>query len=168
MRGLAAAHSIAIFFIGFQFLCLFEGLILSLISIFALKLLDIHLIKKVSLKWLYPINSGAYILISIITFAYLNLLLIISLDFWWLNLSILLVMQFYTIYAVFLSFKQFNRFTSEKSLSYKAIIQNVLLNSIFVIVCIYGSSFFTSLVIVVDELLIGVPAWLFNIMLFLY
>lgn len=159
--------SIAVFFLGGQFLGLIEGIILSLISLFTLTLLDIHQIKKVPLKWLYPINTGVYITISFIVFAFFNQLLQISLDFMWLNLSILLAMQFYTIYAVSQTLSQFNRFISEKSIKIKVIVQNILFNIIFVIICIYGSSLITSTVINANGLLIGLPATFLNIMLFL-
>ncbi|MFX1400080.1 MAG: hypothetical protein ACFE8V_02415 [Promethearchaeota archaeon] len=145
----------------------FTSTILTFFGILFLgSLLDIILIKKVSSRLIFLINVSCYILISIYLFIFLNRFLAIDVQFIFLNLIVLLVMQFYTIKIIFSLLKQLDRYDNEKLISSRKIVQTILLNIIFFIISLFGSSYFTSILLNVSSLLSGSPAILFFLMIF--
>ncbi|MFX1380803.1 MAG: hypothetical protein ACFFBP_00045 [Promethearchaeota archaeon] len=165
--------SIIFFIPSFQFIGIFEGIIISLTVLIFLTFLDILLVRKVNRKQMYSINAIAYLTDSIIISLYLNYILVkISQDFSWLILGFFLSMQFYTIYAFSSLIKLYGGLKSEKSLSIRALINNILFNLIFIIGCGYISSIFTNLTVNLFNLLIGVPSFfllptIFSFLMFL-
>lgn len=135
-------------------------------TLLLLSLLDIFLIKKVSSKLVYPINVICYILISIYLFIFLNRFLAIDIQFIFLNLIILLAMQFYTIKIIFSLLNQLERYDREKLTSLQKIFQTILLNTIFVVISLFGSSYFTSIFLNVSPLLSGFSAIFLFLMIF--
>ncbi|MFX1354588.1 MAG: hypothetical protein ACFFGP_11545, partial [Promethearchaeota archaeon] len=145
----------------------FTSTILTFFGILFLgSLLDIILIKKVSSRLIFLINVSCYILISIYLFIFLNRFLAIDVQFIFLNLIVLLVMQFYTIKIIFSLLKQLDRYDKERLISSRKIVQTILLNIIFFIISLFGSSYFTSILLNVSSLLSGSPAILFFLMIF--
>ncbi|MFX1498082.1 MAG: hypothetical protein ACFFBH_11190, partial [Promethearchaeota archaeon] len=135
-------------------------------SLFLSSLLDLILIKKVSSKLIYPINVSCYILISIYLFIFLNRFLDISIQFLFLNLIILLVMQFYTIKIIFSFLYQLDRYDKEKLTSLQKVDQTILLNVIFLVISLFGSSYFTSIFINGSLVLSGLPSIFLFLMIF--
>ena len=144
----------------------FEIALISLIIFFISTLLEIHLIKKVNEKIIYFFNLVAYILISIGLFMFLNQFIAIDASLFVLNLVIFLTLQFYTLYALSYYIEKLTQYEASKIRKVRNQIQNILLNSIFIIVSLYISLLLSNLLIAYNPLLSGYPSLSFFGMVF--
>jgi len=149
----------------------FEIVLISLIIFFISSLFEIHLIKKVNEKIMYAFNLIAYIIASIGVFVFLNQFIVIDVSLLVvsllvLNLVLLLTLQFYTLYALSYYIGVITQYDTSKIRKVRNQIQNILLNSIFIVVSLYISLFLNSLLIIYNPLLSGYPSLSFSGMIF--
>jgi len=136
--------------------------------LFLLSFLDIILLKRVNKKIIYPLNILSYLFISISFFIFLNQFLAINVQLIFLNLIILFTLQFYSIYIIFTFLKQFESFDKDKLIIYRKIIQTIQVNIIFFIMSLFGSSYFTTLILDSEPILSGLPSIFLFLMIFTF
>ena len=144
----------------------FEIALLSTIIFFVSTLFEIHIIKKANEKIIYSFNIVAYIFISIGLFLFLYQFIAIDLSLLVLNLVILLTLQFYTLYALCHYIGKLTQYEESVIKKVRKQIQNILLNSIFVIVSLYISLLLSNLLIAYNPSLTGYPSLSFSGMIF--
>ncbi len=144
----------------------FETVLISIIIFFISTLFEIHLIKKVNEKIIYAFNLIAYVITSISLFVFLNQFIAIDASLLVLNLVILLILQFYTLYALSYYIEKLTQYEASKIRKVRNQIQNILLNSIFIVVSLYISLLLSSLLITYNPLLDGYPSLSFSGMIF--
>ncbi|NVM16370.1 MAG: hypothetical protein HWN80_01540 [Candidatus Lokiarchaeota archaeon] len=144
----------------------FETVLISIIIFFISTLFEIHLVKKVNEKIIYTFNLIAYIITSIGLFMFLNQFIAIDASLLVLNLVILLTLQFYTLYALSYYIEVLTQYDANKIKKVRNQIQNLLLNSIFIVVSLYISLFLSNLLITYNPLLYGYPSLSFTGMAF--
>ncbi|MFX0027154.1 MAG: O-antigen polymerase, partial [Candidatus Hermodarchaeota archaeon] len=137
-------------------------------TIFLLSFLDLKLFKRVNNKIIYPVNLISYIYISFSSFIFFNQFLAINIQIIFLNLIILFILQFYSIYIIFSFLNQFENYDKDKLNIYRKIIQTVLLNIVFLIISLFGSSYFTTLIIDTKPILSGLPSVFLFLMIFTF
>jgi len=170
-------HSSLITIIYFEISFLFFALFVDVLGVFlstflaicvllVIILLDLYSFDIIPEKTIYNLNWIVFFIFSLFIFILLNQLLIISVDLLWLNIVIFLALQFYTVYVLFSALELFDRYDEEKLEKKKGNIHNALLNSIFVIICFYGATSINSLVLLLNEQLVGTHSIFLIIMLF--
>ncbi len=159
--------TIYLFLIEIGLFGILETFIIPLVILFGLIQLDIYAIKKNKSLYSYSISWKLNAILSILIFLYLYQFSVILIDLIWLNIILLLSMQFYTIYAIFTAFKLIYPFKIGKLENLKRNIQNIVINSIFFVVCIYSSALITNFIGTLFPLLPGFQIILLNITLFL-
>jgi hypothetical protein len=137
-------------------------------TLFLLSFLDIILLKRVNKKIIYPLNILSYLFISISFFIFFNQFLAINVQLIFLNLIILFTLQFYTVYIIFAFLKQYESFDKDKLSTYRKIIQTIQVNIIFFIMGLFGSSYFTTLILDSEPILSGLPSIFLFLMIFTF
>jgi hypothetical protein len=144
----------------------FEITLLSVLIFFVSTLFEIHIIKKVNEKIIYIFNLVAYIFISIGLFLFLNQFIVIDVSLFVLNLVIFLILQFYTLYGLCYYIGKLTHYDESKIKKFRKQVQNLLLNSIFIIVSLYVSLLLSNLLIAYNPLLTGYPSLSFSGIIF--
>ncbi|MFX0075538.1 MAG: hypothetical protein ACFE96_08855, partial [Candidatus Hermodarchaeota archaeon] len=144
----------------------FEIVTLSFLVFFVSTLCEIYFIKKVSEKIIYAFNLIAYILLSIGLFMFINQFTTIDFSIFILNIVVFLILQFYTLYTLAHYIEVITQYEASKIKKVRNQIQNLLFNSIFIVVGLYVSLLLSNLLIAYNPLLSGYTSLSFFAMVF--
>ncbi|MFX0009685.1 MAG: hypothetical protein ACFE9R_05170 [Candidatus Hermodarchaeota archaeon] len=150
----------------FPAISLFEVAFFSISVFFISTISEIYIFKKVNEKIIYTFNIIAYILITIGIFVLINQFAAIDLSIFILDIVVFLILQFYTLYAFAHYIEVITQYEASKIKKVRKQIQNILLNSIFIVVSVYVSLLLSNLLIAYNPLLSGFASLSFFGMVF--
>ncbi|MFX0105252.1 MAG: hypothetical protein ACFE75_07160, partial [Candidatus Hodarchaeota archaeon] len=99
--------SIMVYGLLSEFIGIFGSIIVSLSVLFILTLLDIYSIKKVKRSYASLVHTLSYFILSLVILLNLHNLIVLYPIFLSLEIFVFIIMQFYTNYSLFASFKDF-------------------------------------------------------------
>ncbi len=126
---------------------LFYSSFYSLLIFFILTAIELGIVKKVNIKLTKLSHFVSYTITSVLVFIFAPSFLLGHVDYIIFNLIIILFlsMQFYTVRALFSFLSHYNWFNNIKALRVKQMINNILINSIFILLSLFGSLLISTL-----------------------